>query len=125
MQERPCKCPLCHSAFKGEGGMKWHLVHRHEIPAAFDALGKEYGEKAAVMHEENASLKQKVDKLQQELNKTNIELINETTEKLSVTAQLMGSNNLLRRAAFAVFTRDSLIKERLGMDLPNPFEQKD
>ncbi len=34
MPSRQYKCPLCHSAFRNESGMKWHIAHKHEIELA-------------------------------------------------------------------------------------------
>ena len=64
MVSRPYKCPLYHSAFKGESGMEWHLAHRHEIPNAFDALGKDYEAKITNLLEENALLEKKTKQLE-------------------------------------------------------------
>lgn len=57
--------------------MKWHLVHRHEIPNAFDALGKDYETKTTKLLEANALLEKKVHLLEEELKMTEIKLIKE------------------------------------------------
>lgn len=36
--------------------MKWHLAHRHEIPGAFDALGKDYEAKCAALQQQRRDL---------------------------------------------------------------------
>ena len=56
------KCPLCLSSFRTESGMKWHLMHKHEVPAAMDAIGKEY----KVQIEE---LQVQIDQLKQEVSR--------------------------------------------------------
>ena len=61
MVSRPYKCSLCNSAFRNESGMKWHLAHRHEIPGAFDALGKDYETKTMNLLDENVLLQKKLE----------------------------------------------------------------
>ena len=92
MPSRAYKCPLCHSAFRNESGMKWHLAHRHEVPTAFDALGKEYETKLVSLQDENTLLKQKVQQLlgvEGELGAVRL--------KLSKTAGLQDENNSLKQ----------------------------
>ncbi|MGD0855200.1 MAG: hypothetical protein ABSA18_05285 [Dehalococcoidia bacterium] len=64
MLDRPYKCSLCHSAFRTESGMKWHLAQRHDIPAALGAIRKDYERKLVSLQEENAMLKQRLQHLQ-------------------------------------------------------------
>jgi threonyl-tRNA synthetase len=118
---RPYKCPLCHSSFKNESGMKWHLVHRHEIPNAFDALGKEYEIKTAKLIEENALLEKKARLLEEQLKLIEMELIKEKGEKALESAKVIKLNEEMRKMAMSLVLRDKLIKERLNIDLPSPF----
>lgn len=122
MVSRPYKCPLCQSVFRNESGMKWHLAHRHEIPAAFDALGKDYEAKAANLLEEKATLKKKLEQLESELQETRVALIREQAEKAEAIAKVVDLNKNLDKAAMALAVRDGIIKQRLNIDMPNPFE---
>jgi len=121
MPDRPYKCPLCQSAFRNESGMKWHVAHRHEIPTAFDTLGKDYEAKTANLQEENARLKKKLEQLQRELDETKIALLQETTERLKAVAQVQQLYNDRQKAIFGLVARDKIIKERLNIEMPNPF----
>ena len=122
MVSRPYKCPLCHAAFRNESGMKWHIAHRHEIPAAFDALGKDYECKITNMQEENALLKKKLEQLEMELQETKIALVQEQAEKIEEAAKVVKLNNDIQKAVIAIVARDHIIKERLNIEMPNPFQ---
>ncbi len=122
MVSRPYKCPLCHSTFRNESGMKWHIAHRHEIPNAFDALGKDYETKTTSLLEENTLLKKKVKQLEMALEQTQIDLLQEQGEKLKAAAEVMKLNNDIQKMAMAIALRDILIKERLNIERPNPFK---
>ena len=124
MVSRPYKCSLCNSAFRNESGMKWHIAHRHEIPTAFDALGKDYEAKTINLQEENVLLKKKLEQIERELERTQIALIQEQGERSKEAAQAVRLNQDLQKAAMALAGRDYLIKERLNIDMPNPFEQR-
>ena len=102
--------------------MKWHIAHRHEIPTAFDAPGKEYETKTANLLEENILLKKKVEQLERELEQTKVALIREQGERLKEAAQVVRLNNDLQKAAMALAVRDHIIKEKLNIHMPNPFE---
>ncbi len=122
MVSRPYKCPLCHSTFRNESGMKWHIAHRHEIPTAFDALGKDYETKTTSLLEENALLKRKVKQLEMALEQANIDLMQERGETLIKATEVMKLNNDIQKMMMALVVRDILIKERLNVELPNPFK---
>ena len=122
MVSKPSKCPLCHSAFKGESGMKWHLLHGHEIPNAFDALGKEHEAKTKNLLEENASLEKKVQILEFELHQNQIKLIKEQGEKVLESIEVVKLNKDMQKMAMALVIRDSLLKEKLNIELPSPFK---
>ena len=102
--------------------MKWHLAHRHEIPNAFDALGKDYETKTTKLLEENALLEKKVHLLEVELQQTEIKLIKEQGEKLLESAEVVKLNKDMQKMAVALVFRDSLIKEKLNIELPSPFK---
>jgi hypothetical protein len=102
--------------------MKWHIAHRHEIPNAFDALGKDYETKTSSLLEENALLKKKVEDLEMALGQAKIDLMQERTEKLKEAAEVMKLNNYIQTMAIAIVFRDNLIKERLNIEMPNPFK---
>ena len=122
MVSRPYKCPLCHSAFRNESGMKWHIAHRHEIPTAFDALGKDYEDKIRNLQEENVTLKKKIEQLERELAQTNVALIREQAEKMEEMAKVMKLNNDIQKMAMGIVVRDHFIKERLNIDMPSPLK---
>jgi len=122
MVNRPYKCPLCHSAFRNESGMKWHIAHRHEIPTAFDALGKDYEAKTTNLLEENAALKKKLEQIERELEQTKMVLIQEQGERLKEAAQIEKLNKDLQKAILVIAVRDQIIKERLNIEMPNPFQ---
>ena len=122
MVSRPYKCPLCHSTFRNESGMKWHIAHRHEIPTAFDALGKDYETKTTSLLEENALLEKKVKQLEMALEQAKIDLMQERVEKLQEAAEVIKLNNYIQTMAMAIAIRDSIIKERLNIEMPNPFK---
>ncbi len=122
MVSRPYKCPLCHSTFRNESGMKWHIAHRHEIPNAFDALGKDYETKTTSLLEENALLKKKVKQLEMALEQTNIDLMQERGETLIKATEVMKLNNDIQKMAMAIALRDTLIKVRLNIEMPLPLK---
>jgi len=102
--------------------MKWHMVHRHEIPTALDALGKDYEAKAMDLREENVLLKQNMEQLEREAERIRIASIQEQGERVKEYAQIVKLNNDLQKAAIAMAARDYLIKERLNITMPNPLE---
>lgn len=122
MVSRPYSCPLCHSAFRNESGMKWHLAHKHEIPAAIDALGKDYEAKASALEKENSQLKKQVEQLMWELEKDEVELVKEKELKLQLIKQISELRLQSEKATMKLAMRDILIKEKLGIDMPPPFE---
>jgi thermostable 8-oxoguanine DNA glycosylase len=102
--------------------MKWHIAHRHEIPTAFDALGKDYDAKVTNLQEENALLKKKVEDLEMALGQAKIDFMQERTEKLIKATEVMKLNNDIQTMAMAIALRDNLIKVRLNIEMPNPFK---
>lgn len=102
--------------------MKWHVIHRHEIPNVFDALGKDYEEKTKSLIEENAFLERKVQILDLELQKTRIDLLKEQSEKALESAEVVKLSKDMQKMAMALVVRDSLIKEKLNIELPDPFK---
>ena len=122
MPDRPYKCPLCSSAFRNESGMKWHLAHRHEIPAAFDALGKDYESKTANLQEENSRLQNKLEHLNRDLDNAKISLLGEYEERAKSLAQVVQLHNDLQKAIIAIAACSKILKEELNIDMPNPFK---
>jgi len=102
--------------------MKWHIAHRHEIPTAFDALGKDYEAKTTNLLEENAALKKKLEQIERELEQTKMVLIQEQGERLKEAAQIEKLNKDLQKAILVIAVRDQIIKERLNIEMPNPFQ---
>ena len=120
MVDRPYKCPLCHSVFRNESGMKWHVTHRHEVPAALDALGKDYEAKTASLKEETSQLKQKLDQLQKELSLIKVTLSEEKAEKLVAITQRQQLEQERNKTIEALIVRDMILKDQLNIELPNP-----
>lgn len=123
MVDRPYKCPLCHSAFRNESGMKWHVAHRHEVPAALDALGKDYEAKTASLKEENSQLKQKLNQLQEELSLIKVALSEEKAEKLEAITQKQRLEQERDKTIMALVVRDKILQDKLNIELPNPLAQ--
>jgi len=67
--------------------MKWHVTHRHELPASLDALGKDYETKVEILKDENFQLKQKLEQLQEKLSLIKVALSEEKAEKLEAFTQ--------------------------------------
>lgn len=102
--------------------MKWHIAHKHEIPTAFGTLGKDYEAKTISLQEDNAQLKQKLDEIERELEETKTALMQEKGEKLKEGAEIVKLNNDIHKAALAIVARDYILKQRLNIEMPNPFE---
>ncbi len=123
MPNRPYKCPLCHSTFKNESGMKWHIAHRHEIPAAFDTLGRDYEAKTVSLQDENIRLKQESDDLEKKLRETTADFIMEKTARLEAEARVQQLAKERDKAILAMVIRGHILEEKLGIRLENPFEE--
>ena len=122
MPNRPYDCPLCHSVFRNESGMKWHIAHRHEIPTAFDKLGQDYESKMVSLQEDNIRLKKELDQVKNELGVTNAKLIVETAAKTEAETRVQQLDKDRQALALALVMRDRIIEERLGTHLKSPFE---
>ncbi|MFC1938167.1 hypothetical protein ACFLWH_00685 [Chloroflexota bacterium] len=105
--------------------MKWHIAHRHEIPTAFDVLGKDYDVKVTNLREENALLKKKMEDFERKLSQAEIALIKEQAEELKNIAETIKLNSDIKTIAMAIAIRDNLIKEKLNIEMPNPFKSRD
>lgn len=123
MPERPYKCSVCHSTFRNESGMKWHMAHRHEIPVAFDALGKDYEAKIASIEEENIQKEQQLVQVRAELIENQIALLEERSARAEALAQVKRLDEDRHRAIMALTMRDLIIRDKLNIELPNPFSQ--
>jgi peptidoglycan hydrolase CwlO-like protein len=95
------------------------------IPNAFDVLGKDYDTKLTNLRKENELLKEKVDDFERKLSQAEIEITKEQAEKLEETARVIKLNNEIQKMAVAIAVRGIIIKERLGIVMPNPFESRD
>ena len=102
--------------------MKWHIAHRHEIPAAFDTLGKNFEAKTASLQEENTRLKQKLSELETKLEVTTLKLSAETAAKLEAEVQVLQLTKERDTVIWAMVVRDQILKEKLGICLKLPFE---
>ncbi len=121
MVNRPYKCPLCHSVFRSESGMKWHLTHRHEVPAALDALRKDYENKNTSLKDENSHMKQELTQFQEELSLTKVALSEEKTAKLEAFKHKQQLQQELNKAIVELVLRDKILKDKFNIELPNPF----
>jgi len=102
--------------------MKWHIAYRHEIPTAFDALGKDYEAKTMSLQNDNAQLKQKLDELEAGLKETKMKLLEKTAAKFEADAQVLQLTAERDKAIVAMVVRDHIIQEKLQIQLKNPFE---
>ena len=102
--------------------MKDHLIHKHEIPEAFDALGKEYETKIEKLIGENALLERKAQLLEDQLKLKEMELINKQGEKALASAEVIKLHEEMRKMAIALASRDIFIKKELNVELPSPYE---
>ncbi len=57
-----------------------------------------------------------------ELQQTKMKLIEEQGERLQKAAEIVKMKNEFQRMAFALVIWDNLLKERLNIELPNPFK---
>ena len=124
MVSRPYKCSLCHSAFRNESGMKWHVAHRHEMPNALDALGKQYETKTLNQQEENAFLRRDNERLTRELDQAKLDLLKEKGDRLIQVNENLRLHEEIRKGAMMILARDMVLKQRLNIELPNPFEKE-
>jgi peptidoglycan hydrolase CwlO-like protein len=88
-------------------------------------LGKDYDTKLTNLRKENELLKEKVDDFERKLSQAEIEITKEQAEKLEETARVIKLNNEIQKMAVAIAVRGIIIKERLGIVMPNPFESRD
>ena len=102
--------------------MEWHIAHRHQIPTAFDALGKDYEAKTMSLQNDNAQLKQKLDELEAGLKETKMKLLEKTAAKFEADAQVLQLTAERDKAIVAMVVRDHIIQEKLQIQLKNPFE---
>jgi predicted TIM-barrel enzyme len=102
--------------------MKWHIAHRHEIPTAFDALASDYQNKIVGLQDENTRLKQKLDRVEGELVETKLKLDGEVVARAVDQAKIKRLWESFNIAVMALALRDILIKEKLNIQLKNPFE---
>ena len=126
MVDRPYKCPLCHSVFRNESGMKWHVFHRHEVAAALDALdalGKGHEAETASLKGVNSQLKQELEQLQVELSVIRVTLLAEKAEKLAALTRIQQLEQAGDNMILGLVVRDRLLKDHLNIELPNPLTQ--
>ncbi len=100
--------------------MKSHLSRQHEMPAALDALGKNYEAKYKSMLEENAVLKKQLEQIKGELVKTRTDLVQALDEGLKKYAEINRLNGEMQKMGLIIAFRDSFIKEKLGITMPLP-----
>lgn len=102
--------------------MKWHIAHRHEIPTAFDTLGKDYETKIAGLEEENTLLKQNLLRVEKELMETKLKMSEEVAERARSSAETQRLQHVLNITIMALAYRDMLIREKLNIQLDPPFK---
>lgn len=130
MVERPYKCPLCHASFRNESGMMWHVSRRHEAPQALEALGKNYQEKLDELRkdnfrqaQENSALKNKLDETMRKQINSDLRIIKELEQNITLTVRIRKMTDDQGRLAMALVVRDQILQQRLGITLPNPFDE--
>ena len=104
--------------------MNWHVAHRHELPAALDALGKDYEAKTKSLQEENTQLKQRVDQIERELEYTEVASLKEKAAKLAANAEIEQLNKDLLKMTIALAARDVMIQEKLNIPVKDPFNNQ-
>jgi cell division septum initiation protein DivIVA len=104
--------------------MKWHIAHRHEVPAALDALGKDYEAKTSSLQEENIQLKQRVDQLDRQLADSEVASLKEKAAKLAANAEIEQLNKDLLKMTIKLAARDVMIQEKLNIPVKDPFNNQ-
>jgi hypothetical protein len=103
--------------------MKWHIAHRHEIPVAFDTLGKDYEARIVSMEEENIQKERQLVQVRAELIENQIALLEERSARAEAFARVNRLDEDRHRAIMALAMRDLIIRDKLNIELPNPFSQ--
>jgi folylpolyglutamate synthase/dihydropteroate synthase len=110
--------------------MMWHVSHRHEAPQALEALGKTYDEKLASLQQDNAKQAQEIDELKTKLDNTekkflnmSLNVIKEQEQNVNFMLQIRNMANNQSKLVFALVLRDQVLKQRLGITLPDPFRE--
>jgi hypothetical protein len=124
MVSRPYQCPICQSVFRNQSGMKWHIAHKHEIPAAFDALGKDYQAEIAKLTEDNGQIKKRAEQLESELNQTKLDLLREQAAVAEKEVQIMKQSKEMWDLGMAYSMQKYILKERLNIEVPLSFQKQ-
>jgi len=123
MEGRPYQCPICHSGFKTEGGMKCHLGRQHEMPAALDALGKGYDGKVKSLEGENANAKQRLTQIERDLDDSKLTCLKKDVEILQKMVEIDNLRKDFLKAVLGIAARDIVLKKELNTSLPSPFAE--
>ena len=102
--------------------MTWHLAHRHEMPAAVDALGKQYEAKTLSLQEENHKLRKERDQLRAELDEARLSLLEERATNIESNVEITRLRRLLEKTEIALAVRDHILQEKLNIQPKNLFE---
>ena len=121
MPNRPYKCTLCHAVFKTESGRRWHIAHRHEVPAALDTLARDYEARTTDLQQDNANLSTSLNQIQRDLKASRVSLMREMTAELEARIRIQHLEADIRKMAIELVARDHVLKVKLGIELPNPF----
>jgi hypothetical protein len=97
-----------------------------------EALGKTYEEKTDTLRkdnftlaQENNDLKTERDDARMQLVNTNINLIKEREQNITLMSQIRKLTEDQRRLVMALVVRDEILQKRLGIKLPMPFDESD
>jgi len=132
MAERPYKCPVCHGPFRTESGMMSHLSRQHETPQAMEALGKTFEEKRAEdrrgkaeSEQEASELKVKLDDMTKKFMLVTADLPGLYEENATLRLQVQNLTKDFNKLFLAFLGREKILRERFGVDLPNPFGESE
>ena len=116
MVERPYKCTLCHSLVRTESGMMSHVSRSHEAPQALEALGKYYDGKLDGLRKENViktqeiiDLKAKLGDTTRNLANTNLLLIEEKGQNITLMSRIRNMADDQNRLVIAFVVRDEIL----------------
>lgn len=116
---RRFECPRCMSAFRTESGMKWHLAHKHELPAAMDAIGKNYEVKIEESQTQNDRLKLELEKTKALLQSTQMSLLSQAAAKNKALLDNQHLVNLVTELMINITALSSLVESRFGVKVPD------
>jgi len=119
---RPFKCPLCLSAFRTESGMKWHLAHKHETPAAVDAICQDYKAKVEDLEMQNTRLQKQLDETIMLLQSAKSRLEYEIAAKEKSWRDNKALIDFCNKMMIYFAALDINLLAKYNISIPNPFK---